>query len=379
MINILGFLLTSFCLLFVGCQKVDEKANQLLPLTPEIEEQTINICVFSPDNTTTQIDTKRLPSIKKIKITSPQKAWILTGFGSGNIFSTNNSGKYWTKLEIQENSDFNAFDFLDEQNGWVSDYKNNIWKTTDGGKNWTKFSPFTKVIEEKNFLQSNQIEFSSVNNGWLRDDFKIYQTNDSGVSWKPVNSVPKQPQTMFFFKNSGWIVFDRESPDSSLIIAATLNNGISWRNSKIERTDTVQSIFFLDENNGWISAFSNKLFSTKNAGKSWEETPLREKDFQIKSIYWLNSKEGWLAGAIVNPDKPDSDDSANIPTLLYTKDSGETWSKSQPKEAKRFFNQVYFENSNTGWLTSKDKIYKTEDGGNSWKSILKVNITKNCN
>lgn len=376
--NMFLSLMLALCFGFGSCQNADN-TNQNISSKPDETEQIITICVASPpDNHTDQINFENLPRIETIKFLSPNKIWLVTGFNGRNIYHTENAGKSWVKLQIQDTQYFNAFDFLDEQNGWLADFNSNIWKTTDGGETWDKLSPFADLIKRQNFLQVEKLKFTSPQNGWLLETFNVYHTEDAGKSWKRVTQLSAQPKDMFILNKNGWITFGKDSESAPLQMIRTSTNGRNWEKGTINGHNSTEAIFFLDDKTGWLSDSNYGFFSTIDSGKNWMKINLSQKNFQTKSIFWLDSQKGWLAGAVIDPDKPVSD--PTVPTLLHTTDGGRTWSKFEIKNDERFFNEVYFNDADNGWLISKNRLYKTEDGGQTWKPVLKVNVVtkQNC-
>jgi photosystem II stability/assembly factor-like uncharacterized protein len=61
--------------------------------------------------------------------------------------------------------------------------------------------------------------------------------------------------------------------------------------------------------------------------------------------------------------------------ILRTSDSGRTWTSIKIDSKENVFSQVYFSDINHGWLISLDNIYRTNDGGQSWKKVLKIPST----
>ncbi|MGI8556551.1 MAG: WD40/YVTN/BNR-like repeat-containing protein [Pyrinomonadaceae bacterium] len=334
-------------------------------------EQIIKICIpNAPDYYTQQI-----PRIRKIEFLTSGNIWLATGGLSKEIYYFENEGQVWKKLQIGAIKNFQTFDFPDAQNGWAVETNGNIWKTIDGGKNWNQVSSFANLIKENKFLEAEDIKFTSAKNGWLREALNFYQTTDGGQNWRVVSQLLVPPQASFFLGKNGWMTFGDEYGVNPLQIFSTTDNGENWTKNKIAAPVLTEAIFFINAKNGWLATSGDELYATDDAGVSWTKVNLSEKNFRTKSIFRLDAQNGWLAGAIGNPDKPVADSSASVPVLLNTTDGGRTWKKFELKNGERFFNQVYFADSKNGWIVSRDRIYKTSDGGQNWQPIMKIELS----
>lgn len=107
----------------------------------------------------------------------------LIGYGNrignyyGAMYKTTDGGDTWNiSLEL-EGEDINAFDFIDENNGYFVGDQGLIYKTNDGGSNWKEL--------EISYEWYTQVKFYSKNVGYVADeDGKLYKTENSGVSWE---------------------------------------------------------------------------------------------------------------------------------------------------------------------------------------------------
>jgi photosystem II stability/assembly factor-like uncharacterized protein len=52
-------------------------------------------------------------------------------------------------------------------------------------------------------------------------------------------------------------------------ILTTINGGNSWQNQKSNTTKNLTAIFFINENQGWITGFKNTFLYTLNSGNNW--------------------------------------------------------------------------------------------------------------
>ena len=165
-------------------------------------------------------------------------------------------------------------------------------------------------------------------------------TRDGGSTW--TETPLKEPASAVFFVNDsvGWLV----TPSG---IWQTLESGLSWR--KIKNIQGVESVYFLDERHGWAVGAPKLMLETRDGGRTWAEVEAAK---QVKSnpeytvyrwIQFVTPKNGIVGGTAIPPrpferrDAPawaDPEKAAKHrewPTLsigLDTADGGQTW-KSQ--------------------------------------------------
>jgi hypothetical protein len=98
----------------------------------------------------------------------------------------------------------------------------------------------------------------------------------------------------------------------------SINSNLTWQIRQIPTNGKLNSVFFVDENRGWVAGTNGRIFHTTNGGDSWVDTSLA---FQhnITEIEYLHNGSGYLVG---------SEDLTNTNAILYiTSDFGNEWTK----------------------------------------------------
>ena len=97
---------------------------------------------------------------------------------------------------------------------------------------------------------------------------------------------------------------------------------------------TLNSIFFLDENYGWVAGRSGRLAKTTDGGRTWKKATEIRNEFKMRDLVFTDRDHGWAVG----------DDGA----ILHTPDGGATWlDYSQPGVAD--LRDLVFLGKKTGW------------------------------
>ncbi|MCW3122465.1 MAG: photosystem stability/assembly factor-like protein, partial [Flavipsychrobacter sp.] len=215
---------------------------------------------------------------------------------------------------------FDDFHFINPDTGWaINPYYvhsrpnqfGRVFRTIDGGANWTQ-------LVDSSITYYRSIGFADGQNGWIgnladtvpyagvpstTDTIPLYQTNDGGTSWTPVNLPHPHPAGICgisvvtdsvvyaygrYFgpagfvktidKGNSWVFYDLDtialglidghffnkdtgfitgmSPDHKAIILGTVNGGTSWTfayYSSRADSDRVWKIYFPSRNIGYAS------------------------------------------------------------------------------------------------------------------------------
>ncbi len=155
----------------------------------------------------------------------------------------------------------------------------------------------------------------------------------------------------FVTPKKGWIAGEQG------VILYTENGGETWEYQESGTEQTIKSLFFINERQGWAVGGESRtrekgvIVHTEDGGKSWVQ---QQGDFNspLNSVLFLSEKEGWIVG--------------NQGILLHTIDAGKKWERQRSLGVMRAIASVYFINARTGWILAGDEIYRTTDGGKNW-------------
>ena len=214
------------------------------------------------------------------------------------------------------------------------------------------------------------IFFTNESNGWacgLQGDGKIIHTTDGGVTWVLQHS---QASTLFnsiyFVDNqNGWCV--ARDQDFNGLVLHTVDGGENWESQSLPSSSPVYGVFFTDPENGWATGgYSHPypnvyttavIFSTNNGGQTWELQ--YEQDYAPiqTEIFFINENKGFSIGD---------------GSIRSTSDGGNSWSNSYSSQPYSF-SDITFIDENRGWavglyngLPHAPAVVRTMDGGNTW-------------
>jgi photosystem II stability/assembly factor-like uncharacterized protein len=271
--------------------------------------------------------------------------------------------------------------YIDDQHAWVADGFE-VKRTSDGGRTWQLMRPSTEDESVFGKMGGTYVmpSFITPTRGWLNASKGIWQTEDGGSTWRQIFSEDTG-DPHFADEQHGWIAIYKDKYQESYV---TKDRGSTWQPCGAKRRlnqQTLNQVFFLTPQHGWaITSYTDDerrttygVAQTTDGGCSWRQlwTSDEDPDEMYCQLYFLNEKEGWLAGCY------------SAGSLIETKDGGKTWHRVQtPIEAWRATPiEVYFANSTQGWIItratqteSQDGVYRTNDGGRNWKQLTNGEI-----
>lgn len=245
--------------------------------------------------------------------------------------SHDTTDSYENNNELSENrrlypSDLGNVTFLTDTT-WIGlEANKSVWITADRGRTWSKTQTFAPVKDRR------PLEFLDKNVGYFLSDYELWKTVDGGDDWIKVEGL-------------------RAAID-------------------IER-DSVDGVFFLDEQNGWVvgGSFSVNdgrkgiIFKTSDGGQNWNRQVIAEENkiaeakgnrWDIRRINFLNEKVGWAVGYGV---------------VLQTSNGGAEWRIIDSFEG--IFEGIHFFDSSSGIIRERlpEASFFTIDAGKTWSPL----------
>lgn len=135
-------------------------------------------------------------------------------------------------------------------------------------------------------------------------------------------------------------------------ILHTSDGGLTWSRQKSGTTFTLSGICFPDPKNGWAVGNAGTILATSNGGETWEkqESPV---DYFHMDVTFFDSKKGLIVSERTN--------------ILATKDGGKSWAV-QFSDEDYILKAVSFCDAEHGWAVGEaGYTYRTSDGGETWE------------
>ncbi|MEE4256831.1 MAG: YCF48-related protein [Bacteroidales bacterium] len=218
--------------------------------------------------------------------------------------------------------------------GYVVTYSGEINKTDDGGTNWYLLHNPPGGLTSVHFPPNSNTGYTC---GW---GGKIWSFDDHSITDLSVEGLTADLLSIMFPEDT---LEGKLCGDSS--IRRWLNS--TWNNFQVFDNNFVyNSIFFTDNNTGWVVGSQGKIFKTIDA-TIWNPQMTGITN-GLYDVFFIDTLEGWAAG---------------VEILLHTTDGGENWTEVTPFDfTEKTMTALWFNSSTEGYMVSnKGNLYKYTD------------------
>ena len=245
--------------------------------------------------------------------------------------------------------------FIDDQNGWFSDYYPGIvFRTKNGGGQWTQiFDTVNTWLHDMTFIDTLY--------GWIiaenisvRDPF-LLKTKNGGQSWEKIE-IPTVFTLFMLDTVKGFAAGNS--------IYKTTDGGYSWTLQQIDTTIrfSITEIYFTDENHGWAVGYNNEytdagiIFKTDDGGNLWKAN--LPDTYPLMAVHFSDTLRGCAVGT-----------SAFLTGMvMHTEDGGKNWSDEVLPVG--ILNDVYYIADGLIYIVGWDGAFcVSTDNGYTWQPI----------
>jgi photosystem II stability/assembly factor-like uncharacterized protein len=191
-------------------------------------------------------------NVTKIDFVDSQNGFAVGGESSSHtamVYKTTDGGSSWTTvLNTKDYSRLYGVIFYNANIGCAYDENGLFIKTTDGGATWVnKSTGVTGLITAMRFIDLNTGFLSGHN----ETTGFILKTTDSGETWNVLANNLTYALTDIFGGGSSTLWATAGNPSGTFIYKST-DHGDTWNNVLSTGTKGWQSIFFVNEDLGWV-------------------------------------------------------------------------------------------------------------------------------
>jgi len=243
--------------------------------------------------------------------------------------------------------------FANENEGWAvggelvglsGSSKGIVLHTTDGGENWDVQITPSSMLKEIDFINENE--------GWaVGRDGMIRYTVSGGDAWgtqdSPLNG--RLESVCFIDEDNGWIVSSSNWGE----IIHTSNGGNTWTKQTNATNNPLYDVFFIDEFKGWAVGLDSTIIRTTDGGQNWERVITNAANgYRFASVFFIDEMKGWVTGI--------------YGSIMLTEDGGSSWQEIESGTSE-LLNSVFFIDHTNGWIAGDaGTILRTTNGGYSW-------------
>lgn len=125
----------------------------------------------------------------------------------------------------------------------------------------------------------------------------------------------------------------------------------------------LHSVYFLDENRGWIGGTSGTFLVTRDGGLTWKTGGKFTED-TIRDVYFSDAQNGWLLcdRGIYNSDSPSY--------VLETADGGTTWQKTGFTGGRERIARLFFSKNGDAYAAGEGGVaFRQRSGRRKWERL----------
>ena len=139
-----------------------------------------------------------------------------------------------------------------------------------------------------------------------------------------------------------------------ILIFSLINTYPQWINQNpVPNGNDLNSVFFIDDNTGWLVGSEGFIKKTTNAGLDWIQQNCNTA-LTLSSVQFINSNTGWVCG--------------EGGLISKTTDGGLNWTQSSSTSSNNL-TDICFCSNDTGYAVGYNgTILKTADAGSTWVS-----------
>ncbi len=186
----------------------------------------------------------------------------------------------------------------------------------------------------------------------------------SAQDWKEVNgpTYPYFEDVCMVNKDLGYAVSQYVSfkEEAKAEVYKTTDGGMNWIKLELDipAKTHLYSVYFSDENTGYLGGAKKTLCKTTDGGSTWSVETLDTLQGDIKDIKFTSAQVGWIL-----------DYKSKNSGIFKTTDGGSTWTKTSLTVSKYVYAMDFY-NDNYGVAVGADhtEYFYTTDGGTTWNS-----------
>lgn len=281
-------------------------------------------------------------------------------FVGTSLFKSTDAGANWTPYGSGNFQFFqpHTIHLLDHQYGWALN-RDTLMRTSDGGQTWNELGD-----------GGSDIQFLTFTDGYMAGYGGIDFSTTGGATWNTPDSFISGQLVDIEFVNdtvvsssNGWVI------ESGEILHST-DGGVTW-SLQHEAQSTLNRIHAIDKQFAWVVGDRGLILATTNGGNSWRPQSAVT-DYHIYDVHFADRNNGWIVG-----EEPVGWEYRSG-KVWKTIDGGQSWrlvgyfESQYPNERGKF--GVDFPSINVGYIVGNEgqggSIHKTTDGGESWELIL---------
>lgn len=264
----------------------------------------------------------------------------------GLVLKTVDGGQTWTVQSSGTQNRLNAVSFVDSSNGLAVGEKGTIIRTTNGGTTWLNDTSGTNLdLLDVHYVTLGTRGIVVGKTGTTGTILIGSSLTGTTSTWVAVASLPAEDYvSVRFFSDTNGIALGRNGR-----YLTTTNGGTSWTTTNFLGNSDLTHIAIAGTN-AFISGPDNLVLRSTDSGSNWHVISIGT----INSIQYIDSNNGYAC--------------SSNGRVIKTTDGGVTW-RLLTSGANVKLNGLSFIDANNGYIVGDSSVIrKTVDGGTTWTS-----------
>lgn len=203
---------------------------------------------------------------KRVIFRNEKSIWAVGS--KGKIMGSADGGSTWVESKSPTTAELTDITFSEEKRGWIVGVQSNagrfekfvVLRTEDGGATW-------EIVDEPIDGGFERIQFLNSAFGWaLSKSGGLVVTKDGGKIWiKTKANISDLDDVVFLDTQNAWAVSGNE-------LFQTANTGVTWKRSRTLPKSHLSAyrLLFTNRQNGWLFS-KGMILRTIDGGKNWNE------------------------------------------------------------------------------------------------------------
>lgn len=282
---------------------------------------------------------------------------ILRAYTEDSIYLTQNGGQSWVAIDFPK--PIKEIKFSNTDTGYLLSSQS-IYITVNGGLSWSEYKPLDEITFSSIDTKPGKVVICGAGQSIISNSANVFNESDWIFEMQPRGYT--DGNYVFDFTDSlyGW-KYHQVNKDVSF----STNGGHSWKvHSKLFTTnDSVLTDLFLSTRSiGYATDNKGNFLKTNNQGKTWQYTNVSSSGAILNSISFIDSDNGFFAGTN---------------GLVVSTTNGGTSFQTNSIPSNESIRKIVNTSKGTAWLCTSNAIYYTNNYGATWinKDLPEVSTT----
>ena len=228
-------------------------------------------------------------SLESIWFTHADTGWAVGS--AGTVMKSVDGGATWARQNnVTAAEDLMCVRFVGTRYGWIVGASGVVLRTRNGGVSWTRVSPTAQ--------QLNSVAFADTANGWaVGTGGVVIGTHNGGASWYIVQPSLTAQALESVARRSNTLAWAVGAQGTVARTTATVDS-LDWTTSSTGGAHQLRGVQMLSNTLGWAvgtNGSASLVLRTINGGAAWVAQDANASE-TLNDVYFVDEQRGWAVG-----------------------------------------------------------------------------------